>query len=376
MDKKKVIIIGPAFPLRGGIANFNNLLAKAYQDLGIEVVVYSFSLQYPSFLFPGTSQYENGDAPNINIKTCINSINPINWFKVAMNISSENADYVVVRYWLPFMAPCLGVISRLIRRKTKVIAITDNVIPHEKRIGDQLLTSFFVKSCDGFICLSKSVLSDLDKFTSIIHKKFFPHPIYNTFGNKISKNKARKNLQLTKNGKYLLFFGFVREYKGLDLLLNALADKRIKKLGIKLIVAGEFYENKSKYLNLVKSLSIEDSVILKSSFISADEVKNYFCAADLITQTYKTATQSGITQIAYHFDRPMLVTDVGGLSEIVPHLKVGYVTKKDSLDIANSIYDFYNNDREDKFSDNVKKEKIRFSWDKFILNTNELVDSI
>ena len=376
MDKKKVIIIGPAFPLRGGIANFNNLLAKAYQDLGHEVVVYSFSLQYPSFLFPGTSQYENGDAPNINIKTCINSINPINWFKAAKNISSEKADYVVVRYWLPFMAPCLGVISRLIRGKTKVIAITDNVIPHEKRIGDHLLTSFFVNSCDGFICLSKSVLSDLNKFTSSIHKKFFPHPIYNTFGNKISKKKARQNLQLTKNGKYLLFFGFVREYKGLDLLLNALADKRLKKLGIKLIVAGEFYENKSKYLNLVKSLAIEDSVILKSSFISADEVKNYFCAADLITQTYRTATQSGITQIAYHFDRPMLVTDVGGLSEIVPHLKVGYVTKKDSLDIANCIYDFYNNDREDKFSENVQKEKIRFSWDKFILNTNELVDTI
>ena len=376
MDKKKVIIIGPAFPLRGGIANFNNLLAKAYQDLGNEVVVYSFSLQYPSFLFPGTSQYENGDAPNINIKTCINSINPINWYKVAKNISYEKADYVVVRYWLPFMAPCLGVISRLLRGKTKVIAITDNVIPHEKRIGDHLLTSFFIKSCDGFICLSKSVLSDLNKFTSCIHKKFFPHPIYNTFGNKLSKNNARQNLQLTKNGKYLLFFGFVREYKGLDLLLNALADKRIKKMGVKLIVAGEFYENKSKYLNLIKSLDIKDSVILKSSFISSDEVKNYFCAADLITQTYKTATQSGITQIAYHFDRPMLVTDVGGLSEIVPHLKVGYVTKKDSLDIANSIYDFYNNNREDTFSENVQKEKTRFSWDKFILNTNELVDSI
>ena len=376
MDKKKVIIIGPAFPLRGGIANFNNLLAKAYQDLGNEVVVYSFSLQYPSFLFPGTSQYENGDAPNIKIKTCINSINPINWYKVAKNISSEKADYVVVRYWLPFMAPCLGVISRLIRGKTKVIAITDNVIPHEKRIGDHQFTSFFVKSCDGFICLSKSVLSDLNKFTSSKHKKFFPHPIYNTFGNKLSKNEARQNLQLTKNGKYLLFFGFVREYKGLDLLLNALADKRIKKMNVKLIVAGEFYENKSKYLNLIKSLDIKDSVILKSSFISADEVKNYFCAADLITQTYKTATQSGITQIAYHFDRPMLVTDVGGLTEIVPHLKVGYVTKKDSLDIANCIYDFYNNNREDTFSENVQKEKIRFSWDKFILNTNELVDSI
>ena len=147
-------------------------------------------------------------------------------------------------------------------------------------------------------------------------------------------------------------------------------------MGVKLIVAGEFYENKSKYLNLIKFLDIKDSVILKSSFISSDEVKNYFCAADLITQTYKTATQSGITQIAYHFDRPMLVTDVGGLSEIVPHLKVGYVTKKDSLDIANSIYDFYNNNREDTFSENVQKEKTRFSWDKFILNTNELVDSI
>ena len=176
------------------------------------------------------------------------------------------------------------------------------------------------------------------------------------FGNKLDKNKARQNLQLTKNEKYLLFFGFVREYKVIDLLLNALADKRIKKMGVKLIVAVRIYENKSKYLNLIKFLDIKDSVILKSSFISSDEVKNYFCAADLITQTYKTATQSGITQIAYHFDRPMLVTDAGGLSEIVPHLKVGYVTKKDSLDIANSIYDFYNNNREDTFNQlNVQK---------------------
>ena len=225
MDKK-VIIIGPAFPLRGGIANFNNLLAKAYQDLGNGDYIF---IHNTLVLFLGHLN-ENGDAPNINIKTCINSINPINWYKVAKNICYRKLIMLFyVRYWLQFMAPCLGVISRLLRGKTKVIAITDNVIPHEKRIGDHQLTSFFVKSCDGFICLSKSVLSDLNKFTSCIHKKFFPHPIYNTFGNKLDKNKARQNLQLTKNEKYLLFFGFVREYKGLDLLLNALADKRIKK---------------------------------------------------------------------------------------------------------------------------------------------------
>ncbi|MDG2059010.1 MAG: glycosyltransferase [Flavobacteriales bacterium] len=372
--KRKVIIIGPAFPYRGGIANFNNSLAVEYQNQGVDVQVYSFSLQYPSFLFPGKTQYEEGEGPDgIKIFPIINSVNPFNWFKVAKLVKRENPDYVIIRYWLPFMAPCLGTIAKLIRKKTKVFAITDNVIPHEKRIGDNLLTRYFVKSCDAFLTLSSSVLDDLLKFTDTKEKIFIPHPIYDSFGEIVEKNKARKNLGLDENGKYLLFFGFVRKYKGLDIMIDVMADRRIKDLGVKLIVAGEFYENKEEYISQIDVLGINDSVILKSDFIPEEEVKDYFCASDMITQTYRTATQSGVTQIAYHFERPMLVTNVGGLAEIVPHNKVGYVCDINTKDIADSIVEFYSEEKEEEFTKNTKEEKLRFTWSELVKGVDNLI---
>jgi D-inositol-3-phosphate glycosyltransferase len=377
LSKKKVIIIGPAFPFRGGIANFNNALAKAYHDRGDEVVLYSFTLQYPSFLFPGTTQYESGQPPkDLKIKTLINSVNPLNWIKVARKINRENPDYVIIRYWLPFMAPCLGTIARLLNKKIKILAITDNVMPHEKRIGDSVFTKYFVKSCTAFLSLSESVLNDLSKFTSTTYKKFIPHPIYDIFGDKISKKKAIENLGLNPTNKHLLFFGFVRKYKGLDLMLEAMGDERIKAMGIKLIIAGEFYDDKQEYSDMISDLGITKDIIMKSDFIPAEEVKNYFCAADMITQTYRTATQSGITQIAYSFERPMLVTDVGGLAEIVPHHKVGYVTSQQPIEIADAILHFYTKNKEQEFSVNTKHEKKRFSWGSFVNGVEDLMNSI
>ena len=377
MSNKKVIIIGPAFPFRGGIANFNNALAQEYYDRGDEVILYSFTLQYPGFLFPGTTQYESGEAPkNLKIKTLINSVNPFNWINVARKINAENPDYVIIRYWLPFMAPCLGTIARLLNNKIKILAITDNVIPHEKRIGDTLLTRYFVKGCDAFLSLSDSVLDDLSKFTNTTYKKFIPHPIYNVFGDKITKAKALENLGLNSEDKHLLFFGFVRKYKGLDLMLKAMGDSRIKAMGIKLIIAGEFYDDKTEYTDLISDLGIAKNIIMKSDFIPVNKVKDYFCATDMITQTYRTATQSGVTQIAYSFNRPMLVTDVGGLAEIVPHNKVGYVTSQNPTEIADAIIDFYTNNKEEEFSDNTSLEKKRFSWKFFIEGLDELMNSV
>ena len=374
MSKRKVIIIGPAFPFRGGIANFNNALAQEYYDRGDEAILYSFTLQYPVFLFPGTTQYESGEAPkNLKIKTLINSVNPFNWINVARKINAEKPDYVIIRYWLPFMAPCLGSIARLLNKKIKILAITDNVIPHEKRIGDTLLTRYFVKSCDAFLSLSASVLDDLSKFTNTTYKKFIPHPIYNVFGDKIPKEKALENLGLNSEDKHLLFFGFVRKYKGLDLMLKAMGDSRIKAMGIKLIIAGEFYDDKMEYTDMITNLGIEDNIIMKSDFIPAEKVKNYFCAADMITQTYRTATQSGVTQIAYSFDRPMLVTDVGGLAEIVPNNKVGYVTSQNPIAIADAIIDFYTNNKEAEFTINTSAEKKRFSWESFVDGVEQLM---
>lgn len=377
MNQKKVIVIGPAFPFRGGIANFNNALATAYYNKGDDVTLYSFTLQYPSFLFPGTTQYEDGQAPkNLKIKTLINSINPFNWIQVARKINKEDPDFVIIRYWLPFMAPCLGTIARLLNKQIKILAITDNIIPHEKRIGDSVFTKYFVKNCDAFLSLSASVLDDLTKFTDSTFKKFIPHPIYDVFGEKTSKQEAIKNLGLNSEDKHLLFFGFVRKYKGLDLMLKAMADERIKMMGVKLIIAGEFYDDKKEYLDLIADLDLLETIIIKGDFIPPTQVKNYFCASDMITQTYKTATQSGVTQIAYHFERPMLVTNVGGLAEIVPHNRVGYVTSQEPKDIADAIIDFYQHNKEVEFTLNTKQEKKRFSWESFVDGVDELINSV
>jgi len=219
-------------------------------------------------------------------------------------------------------------------------------------------------------------LDDLSKFTNTTYKKFIPHPIYNVFGDKIPKAKALENLGLNSEDKHLLFFGFVRKYKGLDLMLKAMSDSRIKAMGIKLIIAGEFYDDKTEYTDMITNLGIEDNIIMKSDFIPADTVKDYFCAADMITQTYRTATQSGVTQIAYSFERPMLVTNVGGLAEIVPNNKVGYVTSQNPAEIADAIIDFYTNNKEEEFSDNTSLEKKRFSWKFFIEGLDELMDSV
>jgi len=367
LKKPKILIVGPAYPFRGGIAHFNNALAMAYSKLDFNVQIFSFSLQYPKFLFPGKSQYETGVAPlGINIYSIINSINPFNWINIARKINNERPDYIIIRYWLPFMAPCLGTIARLVSKKIKIIAITDNIIPHEKRIGDHILTKYFLKSCDAFVTLSKSVLKDLSQFVDTDLKVFIPHPIYDIFGDKISKKSALSNLGLADNKKYLLFFGFIRKYKGLDLLIKALSDSRLRKLDVKLIIAGEFYDDQKEYLTLINKLDLRNQIIINSSFIPTEKVKDFFCASDLVAQTYRTATQSGVTQIAYHFERPMLVTDVGGLSEIVSNQKVGYVTAKDPKAIADAINDFYINKKENEFVKNTIEEKKRFSWNNFV----------
>lgn len=375
-QKKKVVIIGSAYPLRGGgISTFNERLAKAYLDRGNDVIIYTFSLQYPNFLFPGTTQYSAEPPPeNLDIRVKINSINPYTWVKTAIEIRHFNPEIAVVRFWIPFMAPCLGTISRIIRLKgkTRVIAITDNIIPHEKRIGDSILVRFFVNSIDGFIVMSKSVLNDLNKFDKLKPKAYHPHPLYDNFGSSVSKEEAKEILKLSLNTRYILFFGFIREYKGLDLLLEAFNSKRLQALDLKLLIAGEFYGNEDHFLSLIKKYSLENFIELKASFIPNAEVYLYFCASDMVVQPYKNATQSGVTQIAYHFGKPMITTDVGGLSEVIPDGKVGYVVKPESSAIENAIYKFYSESKEKEFIENVKTERDRFSWNSLL----DLIDKL
>ena len=374
----KAVIVGPAYPLRGGIADFNEALAIAFQKERIQTTLYSFYFQYPEFLFPGKTQKATGEVnPELKISTTISSVNPLSWFKTANKIANEKPDFVIIRYWLPFMAPALGTIAKLLRRRSiHVIAITDNVIPHEKRPGDKMFTKYFVNNCDGFITMSKSVLNDLSTFTSSLKKKFLPHPVYNIFGDSVSKKEARVKLNIAENDKLILFFGFIRSYKGLDLLIEAMNEPEMKELNVRLLIAGEFYEDSKPYLDRISELNGENRFILNTSFISKEDVKYYFCAADLVVQPYKSATQSGITQIAYYFGRPMLVTNVGGLAEIVADKRVGYVTERNARSIASAISDFYTNNRESAFSQNALADSEKFSWKTFTNGILELNNEI
>lgn len=374
---RTVVILGTSYPFRGGgISTYNERLAKAYQQQGDHVTIYTFSLQYPSFLFPGKTQYSAEPAPEgLNIKVAVNSVNPFNWIKVGRKLKKLAPELLIIRYWIPFMAPCLGVIARIARKnkKTKVIAITDNIIPHEKMPGGNLLSKFFVKSCDGFLAMSRSVLSDLKKIDSSKPSIYNPHPLYDNFGQPIDKRAAQKALKLDEKYKYILFFGFIREYKGLDLLIEAFADERIKALPVKLLVAGEFYIDSKPYLQMINKYGLDDKIELHTHFIPNTEIVNYFCASDIVAQPYKDATQSGVTQVAYHFDKPMLTTNVGGLSEMVPDGKVGYVVNPDPQEIADALFRFFSENNEERFITNVKIEKKRFSWDILIESIDKLI---
>jgi glycosyltransferase involved in cell wall biosynthesis len=362
---KTIKIIGPAFPYRGGIATFNERLTQEFLSMGFDVDIETFIVQYPSFLFPGKTQYNEKPAPEkLAIKRTINSVNPINWLKVGRRICEEKPDLVIIRYWLPFLAPCLGTIANLIRRNNHsvVICLADNVIPHEHRPGDRLLTNYFMQRIDGLIAMSQSVLKDGNSFRKNLPQGFCPHPIFDNYGEKLSFEVAKKRLKLDLNTRYLLFFGFIRDYKGLDLLISAFADGRLRKFPVKLLVAGEYYSSPEPYLQLIKEHMLEDFIELRTDFIPDDEVNLYFSAADMVVQPYKSATQSGVTQIGYHFNKPMLVTNVGGLSEIIPDGKIGYVVEPDSREIANALVDFYANDRLAEFETNIIDEKKKFSW--------------
>jgi D-inositol-3-phosphate glycosyltransferase len=360
--KKKIIIIGPAFPLRGGIADSNHSLALALKEQGHDVRMLSFSLQYPSILFPGKSQFDaGGSKPDLEIYTFINSVNPLSWIKTAWWLRSQKVDLIITRFWLPFMAASLGSILRLsgLKKNIPLIALCDNVIPHEKRFGDFFLTNFFLKSNNRFLVMSMSVGVDITSFIENAPVDYHPHPVYDQFGELLDKKESIETLGLDVTKNYILFFGFIRKYKGLDLLLNAMAQIPSD---IELIVAGEFYESESDYRNLVAQLGIEKRVHFYADFIPQDKVNLFFSACDMVVQPYRTATQSGVAQVAYHFNKPILVTNVGGLPEVVPHNKVGYVVDVNPDAISSALIEFYDKDLEAEFTENVKEEKKKYSW--------------
>ena len=373
----KIILLGTAYPYRGGLATFNERLARQFAEEGHEVEVWTFTLQYPSFLFPGKTQYSAENAPeDLNVSRVLNSCNPLNWLKVGKQIRKAAPDLLICCYWMAFFAPAYGLISRIARRngKTKAIALVHNMMPHEPSILDKLFAPYFVASQDGFIALSESVKEDIEKIESslpcgegrggVSPVSVSPHPIYDHYGERMSKNEACKALGLPADKDYMLFFGLVRAYKGLALLLGAFGCVKDQLPNLQLIIAGEFYEDEDKYRAQIAQLGLADRVIIRNEFIPDGDLRKYFGAADLIVQPYKTATQSGVTQVAFHFEKPMLVTNVGGLGEIVHDHQMGYACEPTAEAIANDVSDYFTNNRQEAYTSYPQKEKTKYTWSK------------
>lgn len=375
MNNIKIRLIGTAYPYRGGLAAFNERLTRELLKSTADVAIETFTLQYPAVLFPGKTQYAGWLPPkDLLIRRSVNSVNPLNWIRTGFRIRRESPGLVLIKYWMPFMSPCFSTIARIIRRnrKTKVICIADNIIPHEKRPGDKMLTRIFMNSIDGIVTMSKSVAADAALFRKDLPTRLSPHPLFDDFGEIVDREVALSNLSLDPDYRYILFFGFIRDYKGLDWLLEAYSDPRIQLLPVKLIIAGEFYGPAQPYLDQIAQLNIAGRVILRTEFIANSEVNNYFCASDLVVQPYKQATQSGVTQIGYYFEKPMVVTNVGGLPEIIPHMKAGYVVEPAPPAIAGAIVDFFQHNRAGEFLPNVREEKQKYQWDNMVKAISEV----
>ncbi len=363
----RIIIIGPAYPLRGGLASFNERMARAFTEEGHEVKIYTFSLQYPSFLFPGKTQYSQSLPPeDLDISRVINSVNPVNWVRTGNQIARENADLIIVRYWIPFMAPALGTILRVCRSssKAKIIALVDNAIPHEKRVADTLLSRYFVGAADAFVTMSEKVKNDLQIFTQknirVVH-----HPLYDHFGQKKEKSLARNELQIENNSYVYLFFGFIRHYKGLDLLIRAFEQLlKESKTTITLLIAGEFYSDEEEIKQLIAKSPAKDFILLHDHFITDEEISRYFSAADCVVQPYRNATQSGVTPLAYHFETPMIVTNVGALPDMVPS-RIGLVCQPDPESICNAMKEIQSFDLQ-TFREQIVLEKKKYGWPSFV----------
>jgi len=375
-DTMKITILGPAHPYRGGLASIMEIMARTFQRRGDEVDIKTFTLQYPSLLFPGESQTVATPPPaDLRICRCVNTMNPLNWVRVGRRIRRERPDFVLMKYWTPFMAPCFGTIARIARGNghTKVLCQIDNVEPHEHHLTDKPFNRYYLHSVDGFVYMSEQVHSELRAYSDA-PALFSPHPLFENFGERVERSEACVRLGLDPANRYVLFFGLIRDYKGLDLLLDAWAQLRRagRTEGRRLIVAGEFYTAREPYLNRIADNGLQDEVLLHDRFIPDDDVKYYFSAADFVVQPYKTATQSGVTQIAYQFCVPMVVTAVGGLPEIVPDGRVGYVCPPTAEGVAAAMDRMYEGDALKRFRENCVEERRRFSWEEMCSRVTEL----
>lgn len=371
----KIAMIGPVHPYKGGIAHYTDLLCRALREDGNEVQLYSFKFQYPKLLYkkPQKDMKSSGFGTN-DADFCIHTLNPFNWIKVAGRIKKQKPELIILQWWHPYFAPCFWSICKLLRRE-KILFVCHNVFPHERFPLDRLLTKWTLGCGRYFITQSKMDARDL---LSVKHDAVYrvtPHPTYGMFCKQgMSMQKAREQLQIDQGQRALLFFGFVRKYKGLQYLLEAMKLLKERDFKVQLWVVGDFGEDKDEYVEQIRRFEIGDQVQMVEGYVPDDEVEKYFAASDLVVLPYLSATQSGIVQIAFGFEKPVLVTEVGGLPDVVTNGKTGYVVEPRSAEmIAEAIMDYYINNRREAFVSQIEKEKDRFSWKTFVDTMMEMV---
>ncbi len=376
-SRLSLVVVGPSYPYRGGIAHFTDRLVTGLRGRGHRVDVVTFKRQYPSLLFPGESQFEPGSetAPT-DASRLIDTLNPLTWIRTARRIARLKPDAVLFGYWMPFMAPAFGVMARLVRRAgIPVLVLAHNVLPHERHRGDLWLNRFFLKAGGGFVVMSDTVRRDLTRVGVQGPVERVAHPVYDTFGPAMDRDGARRRLDLPPDARVLLFFGLIRKYKGLHVLLHAMPAILARLPDVHLVVAGEFYDDAEAYRDQIQSLEIGSRVHIHAGYVPNEEVAVFFSAADLVVQPYLSATQSGVAQIAFHYDRPVVVTDVGGLGESVPDGRAGFVTPPNDPDaLAAAILQFFENDLAAPFTAGVQEEKKKFSWDRVYEAVERLAD--
>jgi len=364
----KIALISVAPPYRGGISKHTSILAEKLSKAH-SVDVINYSRQYPDFLFPGKSQYLEDKTDHYPSVRWIDSMNPLSWFKTGIKLAEKRYDLIIFRFWNPFFAPALGVIARVIKRKspiTKLISLCDNILPHEKMPLEYFITSFLLKKLDGHLVQSSQTEKELHEIIKMpIYEKRF-HPIYNTYSHKIDKQEARRKLKL-KSDNIILYFGIIRKYKGFDILLKAIAELKGKKTGFHLLAAGECYGNYEKYTELISELGIINYITWHNRYIPDEDVHMYFSAADIVVLPYRSASQSGITQIAYHYDLPVIVTEVGGLPEIVDEGKSGFIIQQENhIELSEVLNASLDKDTLNDMGEYIHSFKQKFSWDYFV----------
>ena len=375
----KIAIIGPAYPFRGGIALHTNLL---FENLRKEhnVDIINFKRLYPDFLFPGKTQYEESDHfAHIKSNRIIDSINPLTWYQTKNSIKNNNYDLIIIQFWHPFFAILLGYLAEAVHKagiSCRIIALCHNITSHEGSPIDKMLTKFLFKRIDGFLVQSRSVIPDLKEIVPEADFVYNPHPIYNVFGQPLEKETARQILELDPQVPIILYFGYIRQYKGLNYLIKAFPAIH-KKIGGKLLIVGEFYDKKDKYLDLIRETGLQDKIIVVDRYIPDNLVNDYFSAADILVLPYISATQSGITQIALSYNLPCVVTNVGGLPEVVKDGKTGFVVEPQNPEtIAQKVIEYFTKSNRKIIRKNIQQEREKYSWDRMQESILSLYDEV